>query len=247
MSDAKSVQFRSPEKVLGAYKNNQVPMWSIFQGKQGPMFKYQGDDLEAGYDLLEQVLTAIYQERSAAIYTFNVYEDLPKGKIKSDTPVDGSFNFRFFATTENSVLPNQYSHIYEGGAAAMVQDMQAMKVQMNLIANKLNEEEEESAMGIVGEILEHPAIEPIVPTVVNRLLDLFLPENTGTGELARVSGINVEENTQDVSVDELLPLLKRLQPKVKDLKGLLTQLCKLAETKPNKFNFYYGALMGMKL
>lgn len=85
-----SIQFRGIDGILNAFDNRGVPAWSLWQGKQ---FLIKGYDREP----LQAFLGALMEGGSNAIYTLKVYEDLTEDevkKIKSNTPDDGSFNFR---------------------------------------------------------------------------------------------------------------------------------------------------------
>jgi hypothetical protein len=231
---SKSVQFSTVDAVIAAYENREVPAFAIWCGKQF-LFKYEDSDIEQGKETLLEMLQLLQSNHSAAIYTLSVYEDL-KGKIKDNTNYDGSFNFRF---QEHAIgyLPGM-----PGGTNAIQTELAALRLQVKKLQEENEGEEEENKLGIVGEILQHPAVEPVVPVLIGRLVDLLFPEEPA--KTARVAGINVSEVSDN---DKVREAITRLSESVPDLPDLLMKLAMISVKKPSSFKFYMSTLRGMSV
>src|SRR5690242_19337422 len=160
-----SVQFKNRNSVLDAYSDRDVKAWSIWQGKQ---FMFKGWGLEE----LEPVIDLLGDGGTNAIYTLRVYEDLEdKKQIKSNSVDDGSFNFRL--NDERQEITNgQY---WKNDNRENILD------KLNRIEARLDEEETEvktnKSLGKIGDILEHPAILPVVPLLIEKVLSALLGPN----------------------------------------------------------------------
>lgn len=213
---SQSVQFASIDEVLGAYMNRQVPAWSIWQKTQF-MFKYEGRDIEQGAAMLQKHLQVL--SRSAAIYTLKVYEDLPKtAKIKSNTPDDGSFNFRF--------VDSPYStNGYNGGNNALLQEIAELKLQIAALQEQ-GEDDTDDSLGMLGKIMEMPgigeAVAGLLPVVIGKILGA--PVAPQAQALAGVPG--------KMSLKDALQILKEKDPLFEDH---MIKLATLAQNNPAQF------------
>lgn len=92
---AAAIQFRGMDDVLDAFAHRNVEAWSLFQGKQ---FLFRGMGSGELIPILERIARG-----SNVIYTLKVYEDLTDASsIKSNTPDDGSFNFKLHADDDGA-------------------------------------------------------------------------------------------------------------------------------------------------
>lgn len=252
MSVSKAVHFRSKDSIIEGYLNRKVPAFAVFQQGQF-IFKYEGQSLEEGEQLLDSWIDMLDNDRSAAIYTVCVYEDLKEGtKIKSNTPYDGSFNFRLYDQAAGYLPPDRYN-VYQsqgGNVKALLDKFEAQQQEIERLREELEErdKEPENKLGMIGEILKHEQFGPIAVGLIERLtntvLDNVLGKEGTTGNqerppIRKISGIAVDERT--------LTAVARLGELVEDVPGLLEQLIKLAESKPKQFEFYRSMLSSMKL
>lgn len=164
-----SVQFRNCEAVITAYIDRDVPAWAMFQGKQF-LFSYAGNSISEGSVYLEKILSMISE--SAAIYTLCIYEDLPDGKIKSNTAHDGSFNFRL-----NEYEGGGNSRMIAGaGDYELRRQVEMLTQKMDLLLNEDEEEEtEQEENNLIGQINQVMAIPGIKEMVMGFSSMLFKP------------------------------------------------------------------------
>lgn len=88
MAVSSSIQFFGRDAALQAFEHRQVEVWSLWQGRN---LLTKGE----GAQQLAEYLDMIANGGTNAIYTVKVYEDLNDvKKVKSNTPDDGSYNFR---------------------------------------------------------------------------------------------------------------------------------------------------------
>jgi hypothetical protein len=225
---SKSVQFRDTQSVVKMYENMKVPSFGIKQN--GALnFKYQGDDLVEGSAQLCAYLEMLTENESAAIYTLAIYEE-PEGRITEKTPVDLSWNFRL--RSEVAGIPGEG---YSGSYGQLLAEIRAMKKELADMKNA----EPENKLGVIGEVMEMEAFQPILMAVGNKLADwLTGPEKVG--ELKRVSGVPGVASQKPDWRDNIQAenALDRLNEKVDNLPDVLEQLAKMAENKPTTFNMY---------
>lgn len=85
---ATDFQFVGIDETLEAYESRSVDAWALFAGKR---MIIRG----TGIDSLKKFLTMISNSGTVAVYTLKVYETVSDDtEIKSNTPDDGSFNFK---------------------------------------------------------------------------------------------------------------------------------------------------------
>lgn len=225
-----TVQFKGKETVLAAYSNRQSGAWSIWQSKQ---FMFRG----YGEDDLSSVLTALEQGGTNAIYTLRIYDEIEDvEKIKSNTPDDGSFNFKLNAETQE-LTQSQYTSYH-----LLQEKIQSLE---NKIEELEDQEPELNAGGLSG-ILDNPQIKAILPVIIERVIKNIFPEKNNMPENnnnhyynpapapARIAGIEHDQ--------ELLQAAKELQEYDKDLVDHLRKLVVLAQTNPETFKMLISSL-----
>lgn len=178
-TQAKSVQFREAEDIINTYQDNNSPAFAIFHNDT-LIHKYTGDDLNEGCELLAKWLVKL--ENSAAIYTLRIYDKVPgDGSIRSQTPYDGSFNFRF----------REYDAM--GGTSKTDSKVLEILTRMDQRIAELEQEKEEKensgpALGWVGDLLAHPEIKNIAMGIMSGVLQnvvgsLKLPQPATVGNI----------------------------------------------------------------
>lgn len=229
---AKSIQAIDAETIVSMYRNMGIPDFGIKQN-QALNFKYTGGDLEEGAQKLAGYLQLLIDCETGAIYTLCVYED-PKKGINERTPVDLSFNFRLFDQ------PRNYGSFDGAGYGQLLGEIGSLKKQLA----ELKQQPEESRLGLIGELMELEAMQPIMMAIGTRLADVIYPAAPAVGELKRVSGIpglQPDPPTTEWRQDPVLcGAIDRLLPHVPDLGKLLTRLADQAENKPAKFRAQLG-------
>lgn len=242
---SKAVQFDNAESVLQAYRNKKIPNWGIFCD---PQFfeRYQDGSLDAGYSMLEQYLTLL--SRSAAIYTLCVYDKVPPGGIKENTPCDGSFNFQLRERPMNA-LPSEIHQAYRGNATQLWDDYRDLQTENKLLAvenarvkkdNEMLEDELEALenkppQSVWGQFLNDPQVKESIGALAGDLMDWIRNPKGAAG-----GGFTVGAVPESDSVATLLK-------KVPDLYDLLDKLNRLSEAKPGRFDFYITALRNMRV
>lgn len=250
-----SVQFRSAADVLQAFENVKCPAWSLWDGKRF-MFKGTGrDELESFLDLMNE------NGASNAVYSLAYYDKATSAAgINSKTPFDGSFNFRL-NSDEMEVNTGQYrDFIRQTSLVSKVNGLEAKfeKLLEVMAHSQQPEPEQENKLGIVGEILQHPAIAPILPGLIQSLAEKLLNPGQGPQQPpqlhqpapvalyqapARVAGIgNVLE--QDQALETAVATLLQYDKKLAEH---LTKLAALAQRDPATFNYIMGQLDQMKI
>lgn len=231
MGLSSSIQFWEVDSVLQAFNNRRVEAWSINCGKQ---FMFKG----IGEDELKNILDQLSRSNSAATYTLKIYEEIEDPtQIKSNTPDDGSFNFKF-----NQELQNRYSSIRERGFNPGDENVILSKLQA--IEERLNAEEEEEennyGLGKIGQVLQHPTIQQIAPGIIQKLLSAILGEDAAkqipgiASPGATIGAVPTDQNLFDV-VNEL----KKHDP---DLYSHLQKLLAIAQQQPETFKMFLNYL-----
>jgi hypothetical protein len=238
---SKAVQFRDVDSVVKMYESMEIPAFGIKQNS-ALNFKYQGSNIQEGSAMLCGFLNMLQDSESAAIYTLALYED-PGTRITEKTPVDLSWNFRLRDQVTGYMPGEQYA----GGYGQLLNEIKVLKTQLQ----QLQAKEPESKLGMIGEIMEMDAVQPLLMAIGNRIADWVVPTKT---ELKRVSGI--PGIPEDPAVKEplvpwrdnpaIIDAIERLNLCVKDLPALLQQLADMAEKSPAKFGLYVAMFKKMK-
>lgn len=187
MAISNSVQFVGAPRVLDAYQKRGVAKWAMFCNKQF-LFKYDGDSMQEGVDELQSYLQMLGD--SVAVMTLQVYEDMPaKTKIKSNTPCDGSFNFRINSVegsqgfSPHMVLAEQYKRERDESRAELL----SMRDRLE----ELEENESKEGGGMIGAIQQ-----AIMPHLGQIIAGLFQPSHYNTSAVPGALG-----NAPDVAGD----------------------------------------------
>ena len=241
-----SVQFKSAEKAIDAFKNTSCSAWSVWQSKQ---LLYKGigsDDLESFLDLLADGSTN-------AVYTIAYYEDIADRKsINSKTPFDGSFNFKL--NSEDQEIDNrQYKSFYK--SSELLSKVNGLEDKFNLLMEKMDgkaDSEDENRLGVIGEILDHPAIRPVIPQLLQNVVSKIFATPSQVRELPKmqaVSGVgtvatNQATDNQNITAYQAAEIERAIERLIKadpKLSEHLTKLADMSERDPESFNLIISA------
>jgi len=231
MAIGSSIQFRGKQAVLEAFDNVDVQAFTIWQGKQ---YLFKG----SGATELDGFLTMLEQNSMNAIYTVKVYEDITdKKQIKSNTPDDGSFNFKLNADGME-ITNGQYTSF--NNRNELISRIGAIENKFDAIISKLEEQQEdepENRLGIIGEIIGHPAIAPLLPQVMAMLMGTNAQQQQYR-QLATVG------NVPDPKLNEAIERLKLADDRLSDH---LMKLADIAANDPNTFAMIMQSLDNYQL
>lgn len=224
---AGSVQFYGKENTIEAFESRNVDAWSVFQHKQ---LLHKG----IGATDFAEFVTMLSRGSSNAIYTVCVYEDITDvKKIKNTTPNDGGFNFRL--NDESQMITNsQYSRM--GSMQQLVDEVKALRLEVQELQEDDEEEEKPHNLGMMGDILAHPAIAPIVPNLVQSLVSNLMGvpiQPMPQHNYDRVSSLGAITPDEENKIQQALKKLKAADPKIGTH---LLQLADIAEKDRNSFN-----------
>lgn len=224
-----SIQFRNKEQVMKAYENRSVEAWSIWCSKQ---FMFKG----VGAESLEQMLEVLCNGATNAIYTLRIYEGIEnESQIKSNTPDDGSFNFRLNDEGQ-SMTSEQISRAYNGNQ--ILSKLGALEKRFEEM--DMQEQEPQKDNSAIGKILEHPAIAGVLPIILERIVSSIMGSGQQQNQFppykapAAINGINEDADMKAV-IDELAKYDAKL---LEHLKKLL----QLAQTNTTLFNTLVNSL-----
>lgn len=239
---SQSVQFRDPDDLVAFYRDEGIPAFSIKQ-RNALNFKYEGDSLDEGIAKLIGLFKMMVKNKTAAIYTLCQYNSFGE-EITDKTPASLSNNFRF----------NEYGEAIGafggGGGGDLAQQLKDMREDIKA----LREEREEGSghkLGMIGEILEMEAVQPLVLAVAGLIADKITqmgggspPAHGPAGELKRVSGIpGVKSNWKDDP--EVMRSLDTLNDHLDDFPELMAKLARIALNSPFKFKLFTAGLRRM--
>lgn len=138
---ARGIEHRNPETLMSSFDNFGLGKWAIYSGTDQAIC-YDGEDIDAGKERLENQLAAIEQSGTNTVYALRVYADDIKD-INKKTPFKGSTTFMFGGApvkTENGIMI-----LDRQGAAANYRESRvdpAMQSQLSLLQEQLEDERE---------------------------------------------------------------------------------------------------------
>src|SRR5574337_188524 len=227
-----TLQFSNKESVINAYDNRNVEAWAIHQGKQ---FMFKG----IGRDELITILDSISKGGTNAIYTLKVFEDIDDLKaIKNNTPDDGSFNFRLNA---DEMIVTQSAYTSALSNMAIAKKLEEIEERLNRDElEEVEETEKPESLGVIGKILDHPAITPLIPVLMEKIIStIFKNEPTQADKLKYAPSMAINGITEDELIKSLIEKLKLYD---KNIIIHLNKLIEIAETNPVLFNSIISAL-----
>lgn len=215
---ALTIQFKNKDSVLRAYESRGVEAWALFQSRQ---FLFKG----VGQNELENVLNAISEGGTNAIYTLKVYEGVEDASnIKSKTDDDGSFNFRL--NEETMELPAHTLTSYR------MLDERLSRLEEQGTESDTDIEVKESS--IIGELMGNPAIAAVIPVLIEKVMNLLNPKTSPAPQLPSTpSGVGGSDSFNKMKAID------------KDFEKNLIKLCSIAETNPSLYNSLIQSLNGL--
>lgn len=253
-----SIQFRTADDTIKAFDAVKCQVWSLWDGKRF-MFKGTGsEELQSFLDLMTE------NGASNAVYSLAYYEGAETAKtINSKTPFDGSFNFRLNADEMELNTGEYKSYLRQ---QAQVTRLSGLENKVDLLLERLDgggadQESKKNNLGVIGDLLEHPALAPVLPVLVQKILDAFIkpgnpaplyPLQGGGGYPvpAKVSGIDQQPTAtapgdyyQSAQIDRAIEKLLRVDTKLADH---LEKLVWLAENNRPTFDYIMSQLEQMK-
>lgn len=227
-----SVQFIDKKGVLSAYTSRQVDIWSLWQGKQ---FMFKGEGLMD----LETVLDALSENSTNAIYTLKIYEDLKDlNSLKSNTPDDGSFNFRL--NSESQILPVHKESSY----FLLTNKIEALEKKIEELESDAVSDEEKPGLGIIGQVIGNPAVAALIPVLIDKLIN-FLSDSKKSVTITEGSNASVLKKVGEIEMNndiDLFKIVSELKLYDHDLKDHLNILLKMAKENNVMFNQIVGMI-----
>lgn len=220
---SRSVQFSGLDKVVRAYQSGNVAPWAIFCNTQF-LFKYDGKKLTEGVALLNRVLEEVSLEGSPAVYTLKVYEDLGNAKIKSNTPHDGSFNFRLHEAREVG------SNGYDPASRMILERLNQMQVRMDALETGGGEEDARDTIGTIERVMEIPGVAQLIQGLVSGFVGGARPT-----AIAGVPGADTDAAEEIYMSERMLNALRILIKADNNFEAHLEKLAKIAQDTPGKF------------
>lgn len=242
MAISASVQFIGIDPVLNAYEARKVAPWALFMNRQF-LFKYEGDDLKEGAELLATILNQLNE--SPAVYTLKVYEDLPGGKIREKTECDGSFNFRIVDAQGGAV------GMVGGGSAnyELVRLMQDIRQDQKQLAERLEMLESDeiegeisgvnSTIGVIKEVMNIPGVGELLSGIIGRVFNPI-----SAAPIAGIAGAPANENLPDESIElrRVLSAYSIIKEGMPDALVLLEKLAMMQQSEPDKFSKFRASI-----
>jgi len=247
MSTYGAVHFRGAEIAIEAFENRRAKSWALFTGKQF-LASFVGESVEQAAEALDKYLSLMNQPGNIAVYTLKVYDDMTPGeKIKSNTPDDGSFNFRLQEPTPG--LP-AVAGLNTAGNYEMLQLLKKMDARIERLETEPVEEKEpaepKNIMGQIKDFLELPGMQALISGVVQKL--------TGNAQAPSLGNINVQYPPQsttgtaeyDPEVNEYTALIDAYKiiknSGLPDALAMLQKLADIAATDQEKFKSIVSGL-----
>lgn len=210
-----NIQFKGMEAALEAFEMKNVDTWALYQGRNLFHKGSGAAELETWLKLLK--------ENTRGRYQLCVYEGKEPDQVNSKTAHDGSFSFTLHEDAE----------VYGSNDVAT----RMMEMDRRLKEIEEGKDLEEEPTGIIGQILNHPALETVLPMVVPRIMDLIFGKSNVEPVAAHATMAGVEDDEQKLA--EALRILRQADPGLPDH---LTKLAKIAQEKPDQFKMLLSML-----
>jgi len=236
-----SVLFRGEEQVIEAYESMDVPAWSMWLGSSQLLFSYPKKNETAnivdGANSLREAIHMLKRGGTSSQLLLKVYEELPQGKIKSNTPYDNSFGFTLFGIDEESPAVQVRTQGYKN-----LEERIDKLAQLVMADREEQEEKPGGVMGMIGSLLEMPgAKEAVVSEVIGLIRNLF--NKNPQPPVATMAGTTTQNQPQG-SKWETLPTeqQEKLKKAMEMLMGVdpligdhLLGLANIAVNQPSKY------------
>lgn len=237
---SRSVQYEGIDTVLRMYQSRGVAPWAVFCNTQF-MFNYSGKEIKQGVDELATVLDSLQDVGSPAVYTLKVYEDL-KGKIKSNTPDDGSFNFRICPAAVGTVA----SYRGSGREMQLESEVRALKLQVEkmLADDDGDDDAERDIVGTIERVMQIPGVSQLASAFMGFILPTPAPRAmAGVPDVVTMGAESVVHPGADqLYISESVLQSLSILLKVPNAEEKFARLAVMAKNEPAKFNMLLGML-----
>lgn len=206
---ANGIDLRGKDEVLAQFEVFDTPYFSVYQGKD-LKFYHDQDNLDDARELLSSNLEILERNQSTAPFKIVYYTQLNNsGKLTADN-CKGSGTFRVMSPGVSYNNPNFGNPEIISGYPArgahlellkkQQEEIQELKEKLDLIIESQTEDNEpQDAMGgfngVIGALLNNPAIQNVIVGKLISLVDKILPEQKEV-PAARVAGITDESEVQ---------------------------------------------------
>lgn len=227
----KTVQFRKAADVVTAYEQMALPTFAIWCGTE-LQFPFEPETVDEGAGYLRELLIKLKQ--SAAIYTLRIYKGSISEEVDSKTPYRCSFNFQLRRVGEEYIDGGDSpGHSSGGSDPVLAEQVRNLTLAVEALAAGREEDEEENKLGMVGTILAHDKLGPLVTGLLSNMI------NGAPKEPGKLNGVPGEDSTL---LDQALVILKAHDPA---LGQHLYKLAQIAESKPDVFKMILSNLSMM--
>lgn len=228
-----SVQFWNIDDAIDGFDRTGCQIWAI---KDGRRLIFKG----SGKDELREWLDLMNGTPSRATYTLAYFSKMiDADDVNDKTAYDGSFNFKLQDPAEVAVRGGYVSG-YGGGNSALYSKIAALEAKVDDLLKGQTSEEPENRLGIIGEIISHPVIAPMIPLIIEKIASLLTIQPAEQAppipnQLRKVSGITASADIdQDRLIREAIPKLKAADSRLGEH---LSKLAGMAENDPNSFGY----------
>lgn len=233
---ASGVQFYGIDKVMEMFDSRKVDAWSIWHGKE---FQFKGH----GDGELRTTLEALKNSFNDPIYTLRVYEGLDSAdKIKSNTPHDGSFNFKINIPMEvqgMGFIPGNANH-------ALLQRIEKLETEKR----ELEEEEFGDEPDTIGSVVDTVIIEALrdpekLRTWKDVIMSIFNPNHQPAARPYQAPAAMIgnsgnpapiTEMTDEGNANRLIIAIDKLEKADPKILEHLEKLADISEKNPPRFN-----------
>lgn len=248
MAISNSVQFRSSERLIDAYKQVGIPAFSISSGSQ-LLYAWNGKKIDEGEDLLRSFLDLLSESQSTARYTLRVH-DLGNKPVKIDnkTPYHGSYNFTLMDQQINGVM--NWPASYQGSTGIeMAKKVLSLEEKVDKILTALEPGEEENEplaaqppLSVTDRVLS--GLEPMIPRIAEVLVTKLLgvPVAAATAVNGPTATAPSKEDFTDAQAQVIFAQCKRLRAHYPEVWDLLRKLADFADKAPDQFKLYASAM-----
>lgn len=239
---ASGIQFRGLDAVMRAYDNNKVIAWSVMYGKLINA-KYIGSDAHDAREMLNAFLLQLRESDTTAIYTLNLYEELPKNaKIKPSTEPDLAYNF--LITEDQAPRHARYNEIASVNQQ-LLDRITALEAKKALEEEEEDFEEDENSIGgILGGLLKDERIKEWIKTKAIGFADQFLSKAKvlpmSNAQPAKVGAVSENDpvlinEDQQAKCNQALEILVRCDANLGDK---LLKIAAIAQNDPDKYQMF---------
>lgn len=238
---AQGIDIRSKEGVLKQLETFDTPFYSVHSGKDLKFFHAQ-NDMDGARNLLEDTLTLLEINGTAASFVIKFYSDVDDNGKLVDKNLLGSNSFRLNPAGNSEIIGGYYPTVQQSSRLKELEAENAMlQEKIALLENDDEDEQETKPANIVGavinKLLEHEAVQARIISGLFSVLDKVIPVDAKHNNMnASIAGTGNNENDVDEIIDNLLQHCT-----VQDLQ----KLSELPVKNPSLFNLLLTQLRAM--